>query len=349
VKPGFRKNSNPKMRTVSEVSIAVVVCYLILGLFGAKGIYHWATRLPDGEVSAMLRALSYEHWRNAAAHGLEQPGIGIERWFLGLQGASKSSYPLSYVAFSAHKKRAGQMALARQAAVVANGLGGEELPPDFKGQGKHGPRILVLGDSLMMTLGPVVKKDVEAKLGGFAWVKAKLGTGLARPDLFDWAADLKRTVGENRFDAVIMMFGTNDSQDFYEEGVLLGYGSEPWVRAYNRRLAVLMAATCEHAQHGFWMGMPPMRNPVFARKMLRINHWAAQQVARHPCMQYLATEQVIGDIGGGFADYLEIQEHLEKVRTLDGIHVTTKGGGLISADLIEHLKASLRLREVVVK
>ena len=346
--PGFRRHSNRKMRPVIEVSIAVVIFYLVLALFGAKGIYHWAERLPDGEVSAMLRALSYEHWRHAAAHGLEQPDIGIERWFLRLQGAPKLLYPRSYAALSA-QKRDEQRALARQAVALASGLGREEVPPDFRGEGKHGPRVLVLGDSLMMTLGPVVKKDVEAKLGGFAWVKAKLGTGLARPDIFDWAADLRRTVGVAKFDAVIMMFGTNDSQDFYEEGVLLGYGTAPWVRAYNRRLAVLMAATCDNARHGFWIGMPPMRKPDFAHKMARINRWAAHQVARHPCMQYLATEPVIGDIGGGFADYLEIQEHLEKVRTLDGIHVTTKGGGLISANLIEHLKASLHLQEVVVK
>lgn len=343
----LRPKPDRSKRSIAEVAVAVTVCYLVLGLCGAKGLARWATHLPDGELSAMLRALTHEHWRNASLLGLEQPGIGIERWFLQMQGAPKLMYPRSYAMEAAHRRRKNEQKLASVQASFPTSMGMEAIPAEFAGGSKHGPRVLVIGDSLMLTVGPVVKKDVEAKLGGLAWIKAKLGTGLARPDLFDWPVDLKRVVTATRFDAVVMMFGTNDSQDFYEEGELLGYGTEPWVRAYNKRLAALMSATCDSVQHGFWIGMPPMRDPVFARKMLRINAWAAHQVAAHPCMQYISTERLVGDQDGGFADYLQIQTHLEKVRMLDGIHVTAKGGTLISATLIDLLKGTLRVQAMV--
>jgi hypothetical protein len=217
----------------------------------------------------------------------------------------------------------------------------ELLEPDERVPAKADPKVLVLGDSIMMTVGPVIKHDVTSRLGGAAVVKAKLATGLARPDVFDWVKELRRLTARRRFDYIVMMFGTNDSQNFVENGEIMTYGTEPWVKAYDKRLQALMDGACKGGKRGVWVGLPPMQTDAFNRKALRINSLAQRQVARHPCMEYVSIDRVVGDENGNFVGYRKVEDRVEKIRMVDGIHITARGGSLVSSALIDVMRGAL--------
>jgi hypothetical protein len=191
----------------------------------------------------------------------------------------------------------------------------------------------------MVSVGPVIKKDVVDKLAGTADVRAKVATGLARPDVFDWQGELRRALSRSRYDYVVMMLGTNDSQDFVVDGKILAYGSSEWVKVYNARVASMMDLACKGAQNAFWLGLPPMQSPAFARKATRINSWAMRQAKQHTCVTYVSLDQTFADASGRYTPYLRNDGTLEKARMVDGIHITSKGGRLVASLVLDLMQA----------
>lgn len=323
----------PPAYRIGNVIGSVLLCYLILFLFDAKGIYNWTTKLPVSKVTSSLRQGAKTHWKKMARWGLEEPSHTIETFGLDLQEAHPLLYPRKYAEVERRKKE--KLRAKKEKEQFAKEL----LEPDEVPETAPGPKVLVLGDSIMMTVGPVIKKDISTHLSGAAVVKAKLATGLARPDVFNWVREVRRMTAKHHYDYAVLMLGTNDSQDFVEDGQILTYGTSAWVKAYNKRLSDLMAATCEAADKAFWVGLPPMRSAAFNRKAVRINSWAEKQAAKYPCMSYVSSDKLIGDEKGRFTTYVKVEDTMEKVRMVDGIHVTARGGSIISSSLLELMAA----------
>lgn len=335
----------PKYRLASVVA-AVAVFYALCVLFDAKGLHGWASKLPVNERNAIVKKWAARHWKRMAKVGLEEPKHTIETKFLDFKEEHHLLYPKKYEEMIAAKKakrarkkkehaeaRANPDAAAKAAArKLAESQRFDRDDPDAAA---GGPRVLILGDSIMVSVGPVIKKDVDAKLLGQAVVKARVATGLARPDVFDWRRELRDSITGKRFDYIVMMLGTNDSQDFADAGRILYYGTPEWVKTYNERVAGMMDTACQGARKAIWIGLPPMQSPAFNRKVVRINSWAKRQADRFPCVKYMALESVLGDEKGQFAGYRRIADTVEKVRMVDGIHITAKGGHLISDILID--------------
>lgn len=304
--------------SLRQVGIAVTVFYAVLLLLDARGLYNWTTKLGISEHTKKLRQVAEQHWRQTADLGLEEPKHTLETLFLDFQDAHPLLYPKKYPDFLARREK--------------------RLKERAKSRGKRdstrGPHVLLVGDSIMAGIGPILKKEVSSRLEGKAILKARVATGLARPDVFDWRRELEASLAEDDYDAVVLMMGTNDSQDIVEDGNILIYGTHEWVRAYNERIAQMMETACKGSPRALWIGLPPMRSQAFNRKIIRINTWAKREARKHKCLEYLALDTVIGDENGRFASYLKIEDELEKVRMVDGIHVTARGGLVISDHLL---------------
>jgi hypothetical protein len=67
------------------------------------------------------------------------------------------------------------------------------------------------------------------------------GTGLARPDVFDWMEEYPAMIGSEHPDAVIVAIGANDGQGFQEDGKVLAFGSDAWVQVYQQRIAAFLS------------------------------------------------------------------------------------------------------------
>ena len=343
----IRPNDLPpdRRRSLRQVGAAVVVFFAVLALLGARGLNNWARHLPVSRAGAVLVALTDAWWGKTAALGFDEPMIALEREWLIAQDASPLLYPRNFeetqvrrVAAEARLTAKGQGS-TRQAATAAVRLKLKSHVPRRRAP-DGGPTVLVIGDSIMATIGPMIKNDVVARLAGDAQVITKIATGLARPDVFDWRNQLRQEVETWHYDYMVMMLGTNDSQDFAERGRVLTYGTEEWVRSYNDRIAEMMDYACHGADRVFWIGLPPMKSEAFQRKAVRINSWAQKQVDRHPCMQYVSIDTIVGDERGEFTSYLKVKDGLERVRMGDGIHVTPQGGTLVSKALLKFIQKS---------
>jgi len=120
--------------------------------------------------------------------------------------------------------------------------------------------LLVCGDSMVKT----VARSLTREFAAFPSIRMSqlisIGTGLARPDVFDWPAKLKEAAAD-RPAAVVIMLGANDGQNLRTaQGSVVTEGTPEWTTEYAGRVAALLAqARTAGAEHILWVGMPDMR------------------------------------------------------------------------------------------
>jgi hypothetical protein len=305
---------------VSWVAYSLVIGYLVTCMLTMHNLHHWAQHLTISERTQELARWIQAESKRTAILGLDKPGSQLEAWFTKMHDAATSVTVAEFLRRSDTKIWPPQIAPS-------------SLPPI------DAPKALLIGDSLMAMLGPTLKQTISTNLNGDATVLAKIGTGLSRPDFYNWPKALKQSTDATSYDIVFILLGTNDSQNLTENGIPVRYGSSQWVHLYRKRLSDIMDITCRSAQRGYWLGLPPMRDTKLHRKSEMLNILARNAIAKHDCMHFVSLKPVVASSEGRFATYLRIDHQDIKVRTGDGIHFTTKGSQLIANYLLSILRS----------
>src|SRR3989442_1242992 len=81
---------------------------------------------------------------------------------------------------------------------------------------------------------------LDAKGGFVVKIDARQATGLARPDYFDWRAQVAADVRSFKPNVVLAMFGGNDDQNFIAGGQGYVLGSTGWRDVYGERVGRIM-------------------------------------------------------------------------------------------------------------
>jgi hypothetical protein len=151
-------------------------------------------------------------------------------------------------------------------------------------------------------------------------------TGLARPDYFNWPADLESLLRQYHPAAVVMMFGGNDGQSFYSGSQYVAWGSPLWHQVYSERVGLMMDEAVAAGAHVLWVGMPIMRDAGLSSEMAEQNSIYAQQAALHPGVTYFSSWSVFATASGQYNSYLPNSAGVEQlVRDPDGVHFASDG------------------------
>ncbi|MBB5065590.1 DUF459 domain-containing protein [Granulicella mallensis] len=198
--------------------------------------------------------------------------------------------------------------------------------------------IALAGDS-MMAVGMSSTILRQASLyKNLSFVHAfKSGTGLARPEVFNWQLEYPAMLKEARPDFVLVAIGANDGQGFVEDGVTYPFGSDGWKRIYQRRVQAYLDMLEENGATVIWLGLPPMKSDVYDARIALINRIDYSVVSASPHAIWVGTAGLVGDGSGRFRDYGEIDGHTTRLRQSDGIHLSDDGATLITTKLLRWL------------
>lgn len=219
----------------------------------------------------------------------------------------------------------------------------KESPDPKNGEATtYGPRdgktVLLLGDSMIgSALGTELVREL-LKRGGYRVVTAwQPATGLSRGDYFDWGPRMTALMARHKPAIVILTLGTNDGQDLRGPGRKpVFYGSPGWGPGYER----LVKAAAERLTRGgatlYWLDLPPMRPPVFAKSAREVNLRVGNALAGMPRVQRVPVPTLLVDAGGGYADRSRTTPAFA-ARASDGVHWSQKSGRYFAEELMKRI------------
>jgi hypothetical protein len=157
---------------------------------------------------------------------------------------------------------------------------------------------------------------------------ARNGTGLARPDHFDWTGELDALVGKDAPTLVFAAIGLNDAQDLVmPDKTKFKLGSDGWLAQYKQNVADFY----EHAGKGgapvVIMGLPNLRDDGAERHAELVNGIYHDVAAneRDVSVTYIAPWHLTNDDGSFAAFGNNLNGQTVQIRAPDGLHFTQAG------------------------
>lgn len=185
--------------------------------------------------------------------------------------------------------------------------------------GKHLTQILVLGDAIGGGIGAGLQRVSEA--GGTYQVSMRFNeeSGLARPEVYDWAATLPKILASNPYDVIVVMIGANDSQAIRSGDARYAFGSEGWVKAYEANVDTLLDLLSKSGAKVIWVSQPPMKDPGYDDALKAISALQRARVEARG-MTFLDIRPALLNPDGSFAETSKDEAgNTVRIRSRDGI------------------------------
>jgi hypothetical protein len=204
-------------------------------------------------------------------------------------------------------------------------------------------RVALAGDSMMAVgLSSTLLREAP-KYKDLELVKTfKSGTGLARPEVFDWQSEypamLKSAMAiDERPEVVVVAIGANDGQGFVEDGVTYAFGTAAWQAIYERRVQAFLTMLEADGATVVWIGLPPMKSDAYDARIAMVNRIDYAVVSASPKAVWFSSAGLLGDAKGHFQDYGQVRGAMTRLRQADGIHLSDDGATLLAAKLLPWL------------
>ncbi len=210
-------------------------------------------------------------------------------------------------------------------------------------------KVYVVGDSDAGAFGPYLQTLLDGTNIVDTELNYKVSSGLARPDFFNWPAELAAKLPEVDPDIVVATFGGNDSQGLaVEDGTFIV--SDPvnneaeWTTEYRKRVGEVMDLMGANGATVIWVGIPNDDNPDVTAK-LRIQDQAVRaEAALRDNVVFIDTWNRFSGRDGNWAEFvIDPRDGVGKdVRADDGFHLNTNGAEILALDIAQAVRDQLR-------
>ncbi len=201
-------------------------------------------------------------------------------------------------------------------------------------------RVFVAGDSQAEFLGQALVARADDHLYEVG-LEHRISTGLARPDYFNWPAELVEVVRRDDPEAIVLFLGANDYQDMADdEGRRLVRGGPEWSAEWSRRLSLMLDLVSGPGRHVVWIGQPPMRDRTLDEGVRLLNDLAHEVIDARDEVTFVDIWDLFGGDGGFRERVTGPDGETARARNDDGVHLTRTAAGwvadLVTAVLDEH-------------
>ncbi len=339
----FRRPSG-RRASAGRVLAVGLLCFGLWTLFDANQLYHNALSAPFGTRRSVSLAILGPIADVTNALGLSGP-VNAADSALGRnnQPSSAATLPAVPVTPTGGGLRAPNDAGPLGVAPHPHGRGKLPPPPRLvwppplpQPTRAHPLRLLDIGDSigedLGYGLGDVFSSDPYVRV----IQRAKIDTGLARPDYYNWPAELESELRRYHPGAVVIMMGANDDQTLsLANGSGVSTSSPRWNRIYRRRIALMMAEVTASGAHLVWVGLPPVSSPAVNNAfVLRVNGLAKLLAAGRSGVTYVPSWKLLAGPHGTFTQYKTLNGGVQQIRYSDGVHLAPAGWDLLASYLL---------------
>ena len=210
----------------------------------------------------------------------------------------------------------------------STGMNGDIIaPPAAQTQPRQ---ILVLGDGVGGGLGAGLLRAAETDPGLTVVSRFNEASGLARPEVYDWAATVPKILEGGSFDTIVVMLGANDRQVIREGEVRHAFGSEGWAAAYRKQLDLLLDQLQASGARVVWVSLPPMKDQAYDSAIRAITALQRERVEARG-MTFLDIRPQLSGPDGGFAETVQDTTGAAiKLRGRDGVSFFKAGNNFMA-------------------
>lgn len=222
-----------------------------------------------------------------------------------------------------------------------------QVSPPVADQTERKPRVLLIGDSMMMEgFGPVLQRALRSRPDMEVIKEGRYSTGLSRADYFDWPSSLKELMTKYAPDLVVICMGANDPQDILEKSKRHHADSESWRELYQARAEQLLDVATAQGSRVVWMGLPIMSKEPYATRVKRLTRLQKTACDKNERAQFVDSSAVLADAKGAYTTFLtDTKGKHVRLRYKDMVHVTEDGGRLLTTNLIPYIEQALELKK----
>jgi uncharacterized protein len=209
--------------------------------------------------------------------------------------------------------------------------------------------VFIVGDSDAGTFGPYLQTLLDGTGIVETRLDYKVSSGLARPDFFDWPAEIDRKLPEVNPDIVVATFGGNDAQGLAVESGEFVIGDPvaneaEWSEEYQQRVGAVMDQLLEGGRTLIWVGIPNDDSPDVTARMAIQDRAAKAAAAERPEVIFIDTWKRFSGRDGGWAEFVIDPRDGEgkDVRADDGFHLNTTGAEILALDIAQAIRDTLR-------
>lgn len=140
-------------------------------------------------------------------------------------------------------------------------------------------KVLIVGDALAGGMGAgLARMGLDSEINVRVVNRFNDSSGLARPEIYDWASAISTIVPGKDYTTAIVMIGSNDRRDMRTPTGTLTFNSPEWVARYKLRVDALLDALKAQNLTVIWMGAPPMGDPAYDADMQTITALQKEEV-----------------------------------------------------------------------
>jgi hypothetical protein len=194
-------------------------------------------------------------------------------------------------------------------------------------------KVLMAGDSLIGNISQAVGLFVGDNPLVSLRTDLQVGTGLSRPDVLDWGAELSSVLAADDADVVILSFGANDDQPLRDpSGTFHSLFSDGWAQEYARRVAAIMDLASDSGRRTVvWIGLAPERPERLNQAKDTFNAAAQAQAATRTDVHYVDLIGQFGGFAGSYSDTVTLPDGtIVNARDRDGVHLSHDGANLLA-------------------
>lgn len=208
----------------------------------------------------------------------------------------------------------------------------EGAPPRPEVSPAPGGGVLLLGDSMIAgSLGAMLERTLSKSSGLPVTRAAQLGTGLARPDVYDWMKVVPALLQRDRPRFVVVSIGANDATTLSEGDEQIEYGGPRWRQVYAARVEAMMRTLASEQTRVLWLTLPPMKDRRLSARAAFLNSVFAHCARKVPRVEFLEVDVLVGNQQRQFATFVQGPDgRLLRYRLDDGVHLAPAGARAVA-------------------
>lgn len=201
--------------------------------------------------------------------------------------------------------------------------------------------LFVFGDKmatgLLAGLWRVLSADGPIRARG----RMQVGSGLARPQLYDWNGTLPGILDTNKVDIAVVMLGVNDAREIRSGGVRVLFGTDQWRNIYAARVRRLIAHFTTRGIPLYWVGLPPVRDEGRNEALKYVAEIIEKEV-KAAGAKYIPVYRAFATADGRYTDrFPDESGKVVRMRARNGVHFIKAGNTRLAS-----IVAKVLLRDV---